>query len=381
MTEPLASRSSPHGWRIGTLGGVPVYLGRSWPIIAIAIVAFYGPSLARQMPAAEAYLFAFTYAVLLLLSVLLHEAAHAVAARWRGQRVDRVVADMWGGHTVYDATGSTAGTTALVAFVGPLTNLLIGGVGWLFVPLVDGTPLRLLWGVIMVNLFVGVFNLIPGLPMDGGQIVSALIWKATGRRSTGLVIAGWMGRAVALSVFVWQGVLPLFEGEALDLGILLWGLIALFLWRGASEAIRSGPLLDATAGPMRDVLDPAVGVSVHEPIESAVQRAISSGTPVVAVVTDAAGIPVGTMDPEAALAVAEGDRATVPVAAVYVAQPAAWVVRLPARASLADLVRAMVTSSLSAAAVVDVETGALLGVARAERMNEFIESALVRRTR
>lgn len=381
MTEPVGTRSSPHGWRIGTLGGIPVYLGRSWPIIVLVIVALYGPDLARgPRSAVEAYLIALAYALLLLLSVLLHEAAHALAARWKGQRVDRVVADMWGGHTVYDATRATPGTTALVAFVGPLTNLVLGAIGLALLPLVEGTPYLLLQAVAVTNLVVGVFNLVPGLPMDGGQIVSALVWRVTGRRSTGLVAAGWLGRLVALGLVGWAA-LPLVQGEEPDFGVLIWVLIALFLWKGASDAIRSGPIMDATAGPIRDVLEPAVVVGLTEPIEAATTRAMAQPGPVIVVVCDERGVPVGTLNADAAQAVPPADRARVPVSGAYTVQPDSWVVRLRADASVADLVRPMVLASLSAAAVVDVETGAVLGVARAERMNDYIGSALERRRR
>lgn len=381
MSLPVATASSPHGWRIGRLGGIPVYLGRSWPVIAVLMVALFGPGLdTGDRSTLAAYLIAFGYVVLLLLSVLLHEAAHALAAQWRGQKVDRIVADMWGGHTVYDASGTTPGTTALVAFVGPLTNLVLAGLGWLALPYAgNDTAWLLLRAVAFANLIVGLFNLLPGLPMDGGQIVSAAIWRLTGRKGAGLVAAGWAGRAVAVAVVVVQVVLPLAQGGQLDFGPLLWVAVAAFLWKGASDAIRSGPLIEVTAGSMQDVLDPAIAVRVDEPIAAAVRRAQSSSGPVVAVVTDPSGSPVGTMDPDAALAVADADRGTIPVSAVYVAQPATWVVRLRPDASLADLVRAMLAASLSAAAVVDAETGTLIGVARAERMNDFIGSALARR--
>lgn len=380
MSEPTTRRASPYGWRIGTLGGVPVYLGRSWPVIAILMVALFGPNLDDgSRPRVVAYLIAFAYVVLLLVSVLFHEAAHALAARWRGQRVDRVVADMWGGHTVYDATATTPGTTALVAVVGPLTNLLIAGLGALAQPYAGtGTASQLLGATAYANLVVGGFNLLPGLPMDGGQIVSALVWRVTGRRSAGLTAAGWAGRVVALGTALW-GVFEATQTTGLSGSTLFWFAIAAFLWKGASDAVRSGPLLDATAGSMRDVLDPAVLVRANEPIEAGIRRASTAGARVVAVVVDAAGTPVGTMDPEAALAVAEADRFSVPVSAVYVAQPATWVLRLRPTASLADLVRAMLAASLSAAAVVDEANGTLLGIARAERMNDFIESELARR--
>lgn len=379
MTQALGSTT--HGWRIATLGGVPVYLGRSWPIIAVVVVALYGPGLddGTRSPFL-AYLIAVGYAVVFLLSVLLHEAAHAVVARWRGQRVDRVVADMWGGHTVYEAREAAPGTVALVAVVGPVANLALGAVGWLVLPLLgDDTTWLLVHAVAWVNTAVGVFNLLPALPMDGGQIASALVWRLTGRRSAGTTVAGWLGRLLAVALIVWFVVLPLVAGTQPHLFDLMWsGLIAMFLWQGASQAIRSGPVLDATAGPFAEVLEPTMVVQADESVESVVARASSLVTPMVVVVVDAAGTPLGTVDPGAALAVPPADRGRTPVSAIYVAQPESWVIRLPSEATLADLVRPMVTSSLTAAAVLDGSTGEVLGVARAERVNDFIEAAIAR---
>src|SRR3954468_5490691 len=130
MSTP-ARRTAAHGWRIGTLAGTPVYLGRSWPVVAVLIVVVFGPNLARpDRGTSYGYLLAAGYAVLLLLSVLVHEAAHALAARWRGHPVSRIVADVWGGHTVYDATRSSPTTTAVVAVVGPLSNLVLAALVW-----------------------------------------------------------------------------------------------------------------------------------------------------------------------------------------------------------------------------------------------------------
>lgn len=383
MTGPVGTRSSPHGWRIGSLGGIPVYLARSWPVIAILIVALFGPTLdTGSRSTVAAYLIAFGYAALLLVSVLLHEAAHALAARWKGQRVDRVVADMWGGHTVYDATRSTPGSVAFIAVVGPLTNLLLGALGWLVLPLVTGdVATRLVDGLTWTNLLVGAFNLVPGLPLDGGQIVSALVWRVTGRRSSGLVAAGWLGRIVALVLLVWRAVLPAVSGENSGFGVLLWVVIALFLWKGASDAIRSGPIMDATSGPVVEVLEPAIVVGVAETVDAAVGRALGQPGPVIVVVADERGRPVGTLSAEVAQSVPVAERSRTPVAAVYSVQPESWVVRLAGDATVADLVRPMVLSSLSSAVVVDGGSGRVLGVARAERMNDYIGSALERRRR
>src|SRR5674476_1432057 len=115
------------GWRLATIGGVPVYIGRSWPIIALIIVTTFGPGIASSRPylGLGAYAVAAAYAVLLLVSVLAHEAAHAVVATRAGYSVHRVVADLWGGHTAYNSSNARPGASALVAIAGPAALSLI----------------------------------------------------------------------------------------------------------------------------------------------------------------------------------------------------------------------------------------------------------------
>src|SRR5665647_1121550 len=128
-----ASTSPAPGWRLATIGGVPVYIGSSWPIIAVLIVATFGPQIADRRPylGPGAYAVAAAYAVLLLISVLAHEAAHAVVATRSGYRVNRVVADLWGGHTASDSSSARPGASALVAIAGPAANGLLALIGWL----------------------------------------------------------------------------------------------------------------------------------------------------------------------------------------------------------------------------------------------------------
>ena len=394
MSTP-AGRRSPYGWQIGSLAGSPIYLGRSWPVIAVVIVVVFGPNLARPDRGPEyGYLAAAGYALLLLLSVLVHEAAHALAARWRGHPVNRIVADVWGGHTVYDDTRTSPGNAALIAVVGPLANLALAVVGLLLQAVTtNDTALLLLTIITYANLLVGLFNLLPGLPLDGGQIVSALVWRVTGRRGTGFVVAGWLGRAVAVATVGWFVVLPFLTGQPGDaFGMVFPIVIAAFLWQGATGAIRAGRIHVATSQPASEVLEPLVVLPATTTVAQ-MDQALSSGrlrpTPeprdpagrVWLVTSDDRGWPAGVVEPDATRAVPADARPRTTLAAVTVAQPGAWVVAVSATDALTDLIRVMSERSLSYAVVVDASTRAVLGLATAERINAVVGEQLARRGR
>src|SRR3954454_17835941 len=250
--EPTTPPSPPSpGLKVAKLGGVPIYIGRTWPVIAIIIIATFGPSISsnRADLGVRAYLVAAAFSVLLLLSVLAHEAAHAVVATRFGYRVNRVVADLWGGHTAYDTAQSRPGPSALVAVVGPAANGAIALAGWLLADRVPGgVPALLVGAVVWTNGFVALFNLLPGLPLDGGFLVDALVWRVTGNRDLGLIAAGWCGRVVTVLVLGWALLLPFLRGAPPSLFTVVWaGVIGAFLWGGATNAIRTGRARSALA--------------------------------------------------------------------------------------------------------------------------------------
>ncbi len=242
--EPPQPADPSPGHLITRVAGVPVYIGRGWFIIGAVILIVFGPQIREAAPwlGPRSYLVAAGYAVLLLLSVLLHEIAHAVSARVCGFQVRQVVADLWGGHTAYDSTRTTPGRSALIAVSGPLTNGLLALLGWWALPYVEGDIARLLvWAATIANAFVAVFNLLPGLPLDGGFILEAAVWKVTGSRALGLIAAGWSGRLLTIAFVVWWLGLPVLQGQAPSLFSLIWILLlGAFLWVGASQAIASG---------------------------------------------------------------------------------------------------------------------------------------------
>lgn len=312
-------------WRLGSLAGIPIFLGRSWLVIAVVITVFFAPLVRTLVPETRVsvYLVAFSFAVLLLLSVLVHEAAHALTARALGYRVTRIVADFWGGHTAYDSTGSTPGRAAAVAVSGPLANAGLAAIGY---SLAQAAPSgQVLWLLLTTfttaNAFVAAFNMLPGLPLDGGFLVDSLVWKISGSRGMGTLVAGWCGRVLVALLAIWALVLPLIQEGGIDLLRVLWvSLICFFLWQGATSAIASGQARRKFEGTTVDsVARPAVVVGGATPVSEVAWT--KSG---VWIVADESGTWVGLVD-EAALRQIPAGQPQVAVWAVTARQSSGWV--------------------------------------------------------
>ena len=363
-TQP-APEPAP-GLRVATLGGVPVYIGKSWGILAVIIIALIGPQLQDRL-GATAYLVAAAYALLLLLAVMVHEAAHAIGARAFGFPVHRVVADLWGGHTALDVSRSTPGRSAVVAVVGPVANLILSALGYAVAAMLpDGIAHGLANIFGFLNLMLALFNLLPGLPLDGGQLVEAAAWKLTGDRYRARVIAGYGGILVTLGVLYWFVGAPMLRGEKPSLGSLGWGLlICYFLWQGARSAIASGRVGGALSRVrILDVLTPVAPVPYDAPLTQ-----LPSGLAPVAV--DAAGMPVALLDLAALESVPAHARAFTPVSAVSRTQPPAWVLDIDPNASLTEVLGPLHAVGTGLLAI--RHQGRLVGVVTAERVNDALE--------
>ena len=340
-----STRQAP-GWRIVTIGGVPVFIGKSWPFIAMFVVATFGPGIASSRPdlGLGAYAVAGGYAVLLLVSVLAHEASHAVVATRLGYQVNRVVADLWGGHTAYETSAARPGASALVAIAGPAANALLAVVGWLVLPAFpDGVASTLVGAIVWTNAFVAGFNLLPGLPLDGGFLVDSLVWRVTGSRESGLIAAGWCGRVVTVLVVLYFVGVPLLNGQSPDLFGILWGLfIGSFLWVGATNAIRTGHASRVLAGIRIDAVWRRAGaLPAHASAAQALALRASGPGGTAVVVEDEAGRAIGLLDDEALRAIPEQSLGNVAVTSVMHQQPQGWVVEATPDQSIATVVGVM----------------------------------------
>ncbi|MEP7191414.1 MAG: M50 family metallopeptidase [Actinomycetota bacterium] len=368
------------GWHLATIGGVPVYIGRSWPVIALIIVATFGPGVAANRPDLGwgAYAVAVAFAVLLLVSVLAHEASHAVVATRVGYRVNRVVADLWGGHTAYETSAARPGASALVAIAGPAANAVLAFIGWRLLPDVpNGIPYLLVGATVYANAFVAGFNMLPGLPLDGGFLVDSLVWRVTGSRESGLIAAGWCGRVVTVLVVVWFVGRPLLDGQPPDLFNVVFGLlIGSFLWMGATNAIRSGRGGRLLAGIRIDAVWRRA-VSLPADASAAHALALRADGPVgtAVVVEDGGRRAIGLVDDEALAAIPEQSLRGVGVTAVMRLQPDGWVVEATPDQSIATIVMTMQQLGIGAVPVRGPD-GRIAGIVLAGDL----EAALSRRS-
>ncbi|WP_163542274.1 site-2 protease family protein [Occultella kanbiaonis] len=347
MTTP--ARTESRGWRIGRIGGAPVIITPGWALIAVVLVVTFAPWLDSLLDLGfEAYLWALVLPVLLLVSVLAHELSHGLMARRFGVGVGEYVITLWGGHTSFTDAIRTPGPSAAISVAGPLANVALALLAAGGAYLTDGVASVAFAAATYSNGFVAVFNLLPALPMDGGKLLEALIWKVRGNRLAGTIAAGRCGQvvAIALPVVVLGG--PLLQGGRPDLFAAIWSLLlAGMLWNGAYASVRYARAQRSAQG--MDLRSLAVGAHVLPAGASVadVDRAVAAAPSVAVVLVDPRGIPVGLVDP--------GALATVPAAGRDAVQATA------VATALARL--ALITQHTGPAAVAQVARAAKAGAA------------------
>jgi Zn-dependent protease/CBS domain-containing protein len=351
VSQPLGSRDQnrepkrrPGALQIARVAGVPIYVNVSWVFVALLIAFLFRPWIDQQVPGLGRWSFvaAFGFAVLLYASVLVHEIAHVLVAKRFGLPVRAITLQFLGGLSEIEREPESPWREFAVAVVGPLTSLALGGAFGLAVTQVAEPPLLelALFQLAWANLLVGLFNLLPGLPLDGGRILRAGVWAVTKRPHLGTKVAGWAGRAVAVLVLVLPWMYLAGAGGRPDPIAIVWSVIlALFLWAGSTQALMSArirgklPALHA-----RDLARRGVPVPSELPLSEAIRRAQESHAGSL-VVVDSLGKPTGLVSEAAVLATPEHRRPWITIGDVARRLEPALV--LSVELSGEDLVRAM----------------------------------------
>ncbi len=226
--------------RIFRIAGIDIYINFSWIIILVfltfSLATGWFPLLYHGWTTASYWIVSLIAAILLFVSVLLHELAHSFVARARGLPVKSIVLFIFGGVSNIEREPGSPGVEFQMAFVGPLTSLVIGIVCYLLMLPLRGSnsPVAAILGYLAVtNILLGIFNLIPGFPLDGGRVLRSIVWRISGNLRTATRVATIVGQIIAY-LFILVGIFFFFTGDILD-GIWL-GFIGWFLLTSAHSA-------------------------------------------------------------------------------------------------------------------------------------------------
>jgi Zn-dependent protease len=305
VTRGTAGRGSGEdngGLLLFRLRGVPVLLAPSWWIGSAVVTLLYAPLVGRFLPGTSGLAsigLSAAFAVLLGGSVLAHELGHCVVAMKLDIPVRRLRLFLLGGLSELGRTPRRPSQEGWVAAAGPAVSLLLGLVFAALIPISPGGgPVRLLVvECAIANGAVAVFNLLPGLPLDGGRMLRAGVWAVTGRRPFGTRAAVIGGGVVAIGLVVWalSGLIAGTVDEYFRLGVCV--LTAWFVVMGASGELAAEQRHSWPDGmTLAEILRPVLQLPAESPVGDALFAAAGRG--VVLVRPD--GVAAGLLDEVAA---------------------------------------------------------------------------------
>ena len=306
--------------------GIPVGVSWTWVFVAVLVVwSLAADVFPSQYPGRAAWTYALMGAVGALLffaSILLHELSHTLVAVHEGTTVEEVTLWLFGGVSKTQDLPATPAAEFRVVAAGPAATAAVVVVCWTtaavgravgLADVVVGVP-RYLAGI---NLVLLVFNIVPALPLDGGRLLHAFLWRRSGDRASATVRAGAASRAFAF-VLIGIGMLGLLAGGS-GLAAVWFVFLGWFLLMAVEQEVASALLERSLRGlTVRDLMarDPIVvpaAMTVDELLAGVARRSPHGAYPVV----DADRL-AGLVTVRAATAVARDERATTSVAAVMV---------------------------------------------------------------
>jgi Zn-dependent protease/CBS domain-containing protein len=280
-SDPAGSRRTDGrlGLVIGRPFGIPVYVSPYWFVVAAVLVVLYsspGTLPGTVHGTVPRYVVAGVFVVLLYVSVLIHELSHSVVARGFKLPVRRILLYPLGGFSEIEQEPPTPSQEFLVSAAGPAMSALIAGVGFgaNYLLGLSGLPRVIVDRLILANVVVAIFNMLPGLPLDGGRVLRAVLWKVTGNPGSATVMAAWAGRVLAALLVV----VPLgFPNSSLGVsgGFGLWlVIVAMFMWVSAGQALRTAKLREKLPGlQARALARRAIPIPPSLPLAEAIRRA------------------------------------------------------------------------------------------------------------
>jgi Zn-dependent protease len=365
--------------RVGTLFGIPFYVNVSWFLVLALVTWDYGGGLAGAFPqlaGALPWVLGLGAALMLFASVLAHELGHSFAAKRQGIGVNSITLFLFGGLAALEKESATPKGAFWVAIAGPLVSFALFALFFTagqVLPLAGPTA-GIVGLLAYINLALGAFNLIPGMPLDGGNVLKAIVWQITGQPYKGLVLASRVGQllgwtAIALGAASIVGLSPI--------GSIWTLLIGLFLLQNANRTAQFGELQGRLTGlTAEDALvqnSPVLQASTS--LREFADTTLLSGTLTWRkfLVTDASGALVGTVLVDALRRIPREQWEQTPVAAVM--DSATAMTTVSSDQPLLEVIQTLETEQLHTLAVIR-QDGSLAGLLEKSSIQSLLQQPM-----
>jgi Zn-dependent protease/CBS domain-containing protein len=256
----------------GRLWGIPIRLDWSWmpmiPLYSWAIAGVFLPTAAPGHSPVEYWLLGALTTLLLVVSVVAHELAHALVARAEGLEVYDITVHLFGGMARLSGDPPTPAAELKIAVVGPGASFALGMLFLLLdTLLLNGTTYvaeaQVLRHLGILNLVLATFNLLPGFPLDGGRVLKAVLWKRRGDPVSALRTARSAGRSIAIGMVAVGIYVFLYTDRLTGLWSLLMGAV-LLLVLGPTDSYAAALMSTVVDRMRRPPVAVAPGTTVHE---------------------------------------------------------------------------------------------------------------------
>ncbi len=243
-----------------------IHVGFNWSLLVVAALIAWSlatsflPSASPGQTSAAYWTAGLISAFVFLASLLAHELAHSIVAMQRVLKVEGITLWLFGGVSRISSDTNSPGTQALFTFVGPLTSLVLGAIFYVIsIAAGGGAHPGLLAATLSwlgyINISLGVFNLVPAFPLDGGRLLQSLLWLRTGDRFRATRIAARIGMGFGYLLIVYGLATFIFTGSVIS-GV--WSAFLGWFLLGAARSEEAGSLIrQALSGiSVRDVMTP-----------------------------------------------------------------------------------------------------------------------------